>query len=280
MGIPNASSRMAGPMRQLTPQALEGEIHRPIEVTADDMAGLRSDAVVACVRRTLTSRGIVCFRLPEFSNETLFDIASVVGEPAAEGVFAAPASATTRDGLHLLADPIWRPSSPGISLLTAGAGAGGAGGLIAVSRVEVWEMLSPAMRCYLAEMEASHDASLPLALACETPDELRGLAALRERYPPRRNALSVRLGANGKTALGVSPSFTAAIHGVPVEEGRAILDYLKALFDVPDIQHRIEWEEGLVVIWDPRVALLFPFGDSDLPFPVCCAPLKVSREVD
>lgn len=267
-------------MQRLTPQALEGEIHRPIEVLAGDMARLRSEAVVACVQRTLGSRGMVCFRLPEFSSETLFGIASLVGEPSVEGLFAASASATTRDRLHLLADPIWQPMPPDLALLTAGAGTGGEGGLIAVSRIEAWERLSPAMRRYLAGMEACHDASLPLASACETPDELRRLAALRERCPPKRSALPVYLKASGKTALGVSPAFTAAIHDVPVEEGRAILDYLKAIFETPDLQRRIEWEEGLVVVWDPRITLLFPFGDEDLPFPVCCATLKGSRAID
>ncbi len=75
-------------------------------------------------------------------------------------------------------------------------------------------------------------------------------------------------------ALGVSPAFTSAIHGVPVEEGRAILDYLKALFEEPDVQRRIEWEDGLVVIWKPSATLLYPFGDDDISFPVSYAVLK------
>ena len=261
-------------MRRLTPQALKGEIRRPIEVAVEDLPRLHGDAVGACIRRTLCKCGVIRFRLSEISPDILLDVASVIGEPSEQRVYGAHAEQVTRDTLHLLADPIWQQSPPDIALLAAGAGAAGQGGLISASRTMAYEALSPAMKRYLDGMEACHDASQPLASACETPDQLRWLATLRERHPPQRHALSFALAENGKKALGVSPAFTAAIQGVPQEEGRAVLSHLKALFEEPESQCRIEWEEGLVVIWNPRATLLYPYGEEDVPFPVSYVALK------
>ena len=255
-------------MRQLTPQALQGVIHRPIEVAAEDIPRLYGDAEVACIRRTFGQCGVLRFRLSEFSPDALLAIASIIGEQSGRCALGEAVEQVTRDTLHLLVDPIWQQSPPDIALLAAGAGGEGGGGLISASRVSAYEALSPAMKRYLAGMEACHDASLPLAQACETPEQLRWLAALRERYPPRRSALTVQWTGNCTMALGVSPAFTSVIDGVSAEEGRAILDYLKAQFEQPEIQRRIEWEEGLVLIWNPRTILLCPFGDEDVPFPL------------
>lgn len=261
-------------MRRLTPQALEGEIDRPIEVISGDFPGLRRDKMVSCIRRTLRTRGVISFHLSDLSAGTLADIASIVGDPAGDTPLMTFRDKTTRDALQLLADPIWQPSPPELALLATGKGAAGHGGLMIASRVTAYEALSPAMRRYLAGLEACHDAALPLAQTCETPEQLRWLASLRENNPPKRSALSVALAEGGVMALGVSPAYTSAIHGVPGEEGRVVLDYLKALFEEPDAQRRIEWENGLVVIWKPSAALLYPFGDDDVSFPVSYAALK------
>lgn len=261
-------------MRHLNPQAMEGELHRPLEVAVTDLPELHHDAMSAYICRMLSKSGLICFRLSEISPDALFGIASIVGELTDEHSLEASLEDATRDALHLLADPIWRPASPDIALMAVGNGAEGRGGLIAASRVAAHEALSPAMRCYLAGMEACHDASLPLAAVCETPEQLRWLAALREKYPPRTNALLWTLDDGGKVALGISPAFTAALHGAPPEEGRAVLDYLKAQFEAPECQRRIEWEDGLVVVWNPRVTLLHPFGAEQLSFSVSYAALK------
>ncbi|NIJ43029.1 alpha-ketoglutarate-dependent taurine dioxygenase [Parvibaculum indicum] len=261
-------------MRRLTPQALEGEIDRPIKVMPDDLPGLREDRVVSCMRRTLSKCGFVSFYLPDLPAGALADIAAMVGDPLDGASLTTFRDETTQDTLRLLADPIWQPSPPEFALLAAGEGATGHGGVISVSRVAAYEALSPAMRHYLAGLEAVHDAALPLADACETPERLRWLASLRERNPPKRSALSVQLAENGATALGVSPAFTRAIHGVPGEEGRVVLDYLKTLFEAPEAQRRMEWDDGLVLLWKPSAALLFPFGDDGVSFPVSYAALK------
>lgn len=264
-------------MRRLTPQTLEGEIDRPIEVAPGDIAGLRRDEVASCIRRTLRKCGFVSFHLPDRSAGALADIASIVGDPLCDMPLMTFRDRTTHDALQLLSDPIWQPSPPEIALLAAGKGAAGQGGVISVSRVAAYEALSPAMRRYLAGLDAIQDAALPQAESCETPEQLRRLASLREKNPPIRTALAVRLADSGAMALGVSPVFTSAIHGVPGDEGRAVLDHLKTLFEEPDIQRRIAWEDGLVVIWDPRVALLYPFGGDDVSFPVSYAALKEKR---
>ena len=261
-------------MRRLTPQALEGEIDRLIEVMPGDFPELQRDKMVSCIRRTLGTRGFVSLYLPDLSAGILADIASIVGDPLGNPPLTTFRDRTTRDALQLLADPIWQRSPPELALLAAGKGAAGRGGLISASRIAVYEALSPAMRRYLAGLEAYHDAALPLAQTCETPEQLRWLATLRERNPPRRSALAALQAESGTMALGVSPAFTRAIHGVPGEEGRAVLDYLKALFEEPDVQRRIEWEDGLVVIWKPSATLLYPFGDDDISFPVSYAALK------
>lgn len=57
---------------------------------------------------------------------------------------------------------------------------------------------------------------------------------------------------NGKKVLYVNEGFTEQLAGVPEEEGRQLLDYLKQQFSRPEHQVRFKWRPGSMAIWDNR----------------------------
>jgi len=54
------------------------------------------------------------------------------------------------------------------------------------------------------------------------------------------------------TVLYVNRHFTERINELPDEESRSILEFLLQQTARPEIQLRIKWEPGTVVIWDNR----------------------------
>jgi len=57
---------------------------------------------------------------------------------------------------------------------------------------------------------------------------------------------------NGRKVLYVNEGFTEELVGLPADEGRELLTYLKQQFSRPENQVRFKWRPGSLAIWDNR----------------------------
>jgi alpha-ketoglutarate-dependent 2,4-dichlorophenoxyacetate dioxygenase len=88
-------------------------------------------------------------------------------------------------------------------------------------------------------------------------DQIRpGFFTAEERavYPPVRHPLVRVNPVNGCRALFLG-AHASHVEGLPVEEGRALLQALLAHVTRPEFCYRHEWQEGDLVVWDNRCVL-------------------------
>ena len=76
----------------------------------------------------------------------------------------------------------------------------------------------------------------------------------RAAYPPVRHPLVRTNPVNGRKSLFLG-AHASHIEGMPVEEGRALLETLLDHVTQPQFRYRHEWTEGDLVIWDNRCVL-------------------------
>ena len=113
----------------------------------------------------------------------------------------------------------------------------------------LYEALSPSLRGWLDTLQAIH---------------VRDDAAVGRPPPPRFDGRQggpfaalhplVRVHPEtGRKHLFLAPGFTKAIHGLRAGESAALLDYLnEELAGRADLQARVRWTEGDLVVWDNR----------------------------
>ena len=76
----------------------------------------------------------------------------------------------------------------------------------------------------------------------------------RAEYPPVRHPLVRRNPVNGREALFLG-AHASHIVGLPMEDGRALLEKLLEHVTQPQFCYRHEWEVGDLIIWDNRCVL-------------------------
>ena len=76
----------------------------------------------------------------------------------------------------------------------------------------------------------------------------------RAAFPPVRHPLVRVNPVNGRKSLFLG-AHASHIEGMPVEEGRALLETLLDHVTQPQFCYRHEWTEGDLVIWDNRCVL-------------------------
>jgi alpha-ketoglutarate-dependent 2,4-dichlorophenoxyacetate dioxygenase len=84
---------------------------------------------------------------------------------------------------------------------------------------------------------------------------------MRRRFPPARHPLVRRL-PNGRTALYIG-AHASHVVGLPLEEGRELLDALFERATAPRYIYSHGWRAGDLVIWDNRCTLHRAGGDYD-----------------
>jgi sulfonate dioxygenase len=122
------------------------------------------------------------------------------------------------------------------------------GDTLFLSQVEAYERLSPSFQAFLSTLSAVHSGYEQAADAQSAGGHVR-------RAPVSNIHPVVRVHpVTGKKSLFVNEQFTRYIVGFKKEESDAIL---KFLFDhvakSADLQVRVKWEWGTVVVWDNRV---------------------------
>jgi sulfonate dioxygenase len=122
------------------------------------------------------------------------------------------------------------------------------GDTLFLSQVEAYERLSPQFQAFLETLSAVHSGY-------EQANDAQAAGGYVRRAPVSNIHPVVRVHpVTGKKSLFVNEQFTRYIVGFKKEESDAILKFLyDHLAKSADLQARVKWEKGTVVVWDNRV---------------------------
>ena len=132
------------------------------------------------------------------------------------------------------------------------------GDTLFLSQVEAYNRLSSAFQSFLSTLSAFHSGYEQAADARVAEGHVR-------REPVSNIHPVVRVHpVTGQKALFVNEQFTRYIVGFKKEESDAILKFLyDHLAKSADIQIRVKWERGTVVVWDNRITAHSALHDFD-----------------
>ena len=233
-----------------------------------------SDGLIADIRAALLAHKVLFFEDQDLTTVQQRDFARRFGEldvhPLYPGDGDAPEimvldnhaqNPTDNDHWHTDVTYLERPAMAG--MLYARQVPPSGGDTLWASMTAAYQALSPTMRAFLDGLSAVHDFSHAF-----TDSGLAGQAAGREKLDAARLANPpvvhpvVRVHPEtGERALFVNSVFTARIKGLRREESRALLDFLYAHVQRPDLAIRWRWRVGTVAFWDNRCTQHYAVND-------------------
>jgi taurine dioxygenase len=150
-------------------------------------------------------------------------------------------------------DHSFRPGPPiGAVLRAIEVPAAGGDTLFADMRA-VWRRLPSQVRDLVHDLRATHD--IAKWAPEQRVDELHVLAPVVTHPAVRVHPVS------GEKILFVDTAYTTAFVGMKASDSVALLDYLLRQTQVPEVQCRVRWEPGSVVVWDNRAVQHYATGD-------------------
>lgn len=233
-----------------------------------------SDGLIADIRAALLAHKVLFFEDQDLTPVQQRDFARRFGEldvhPLYPGDGDAPEimvldnhaqNPTDNDHWHTDVTYLERPAMAG--MLYARQVPPSGGDTLWASMTAAYQALSPTIRAFLDGLSAVHDFSHAF-----TDSGLAGQAAGREKLDAARLANPpvvhpvVRVHPEtGERALFVNSVFTARIKGLRREESRALLDFLYAHVQRPDLAIRWRWRVGTVAFWDNRCTQHYAVND-------------------
>ena len=220
-----------------------------------EIRGLRLEDVdgerISELRELLAARGVVALRGLPLGPDELVELTSRFGAVLPHPMSPDPAhpqtyrlrtdtSSSYSDGDVWHSDLSWLPAPPSLTFLTLDEQPPVGGDTLFASATTLFDLLSP-----------------PLA------ELLRGLTATHQRPDGPERSLAgavhptvIRHPVSGRAALYVNEGYTRRIDQLHADESRAILDTIfRRTATSPEIQCRIRWQPGTVVIWDNAAVL-------------------------
>ncbi|HEY1962730.1 MAG TPA: taurine dioxygenase [Rhizomicrobium sp.] len=123
--------------------------------------------------------------------------------------------------------------------------------------------LSPAVRAFLAPLDAEHDFTRSFP-----PDHLTSLnvgieryAWARREYPPVAHPLVRTHPETGHDGLFVNSGFTTRVLGLSKAESENILQFLREHIQRPEFVIRWRWKPNTLAFWDNRVTQHYTVDD-------------------
>ena len=120
-----------------------------------------------------------------------------------------------------------------------------------------YDNLPDGLQQRLEGLVAEHDWIHVFGLAMD--DDRK--AALRDKYPIVRHPVVRTHPETGRKTLFVNTNFTRRILDIDPTEGNALLHLLYQQADRPEIQCRVRWQQGTVVMWDNRAVQHYAASD-------------------
>lgn len=120
-----------------------------------------------------------------------------------------------------------------------------------------YDNLSEETRRRIGPLTASHDWSIGYYAEKYAAD----LPRLRAQTPPVTHPVVIAHPRTGRPTLYVNPLFTACIEGLEPGDSDRLLEELFTPATLPELQFRVRWEPGTLILWD-NLALQH-YGASD-----------------
>jgi len=122
------------------------------------------------------------------------------------------------------------------------------GDTLFASQYAAYEALSPRLKAYLDGLTATHSGD-PYY---RRTNALQGIDDRGKIYPKASHPIVRTHPVTRRKALFVNGTFTTHIDGLPLDEGRAMLDFLVAHSTREEFQMRFSWQPHSVAFWDNR----------------------------
>lgn len=117
------------------------------------------------------------------------------------------------------------------------------------SGIAAYEALAPDVKERIDGLTAIHRPNSKAYKLIEDKAELDDYLA---EYSGVQHPVVITHPYSGRKVLYVNEGFTEELVGLPADEGRELLAFLKQQFSRPENQVRFKWQPGSVAIWDNR----------------------------
>jgi len=234
------------------------------EVSGVDLRAPVDEEVIASVREAFVTHEVLVFRGQDLSGDDMIALGSSFGE-----LLVNPFSPNAADQPQLIildnhdanppaltdvwhADETFRAAPPAFTMLHSLIATPLGGGTMFASMRAAYDLLSDRMKAHIAGLTARHDFGRFDSLFPDSPDARRTLHEIELQHPHPSHPVVRIHPETGRPVLYVNNHFTRRINELPEDEGKAILQYLLSRTDLPEIQLRVQWEAGTLVMWDNR----------------------------
>lgn len=233
------------------------------EVTDIDLSTVLAPQVVQCLQATLVKYGVLVFRnQPAMTREAHIALARAFGrtERSAGGEASHPEvvrvvhdrdAPPTENIWHV--DHSFRTTPPVGTVLRAVELPNVGGDTLFADMRAVWQRLPHDVRELVGGLRATHD--IAKWAPEQRVDELRAAAPITAHPAVRVHPDS------GEQILFVNAAYTTSFVGLAATDSATLLDYLLRQVHVPEVQCRVRWEPGMVVVWDNRSVQHYATGD-------------------
>ncbi len=147
------------------------------------------------------------------------------------------------------ADETYRLEPPKFTILKALVVPQLGGDTMFCSMRGAFDFLSDRLQSYLTGLTALHGFGRFRDLL---ESDLATMHEIEKKFPRANHPVVTLHPQTSATVLYVNRHFTERINELPHEESRSILEFLLQQTSRPEIQLRVKWEPGTVVMWDNR----------------------------
>lgn len=241
-----------------------------------DLTQIGSESVRAELRKALVEFQVLFFRNQKLSPDQQIAVAQVFGDPDKAKAFFPRHE--TRKVIEVLeskagsyrygtdqwhADITFVANPPTGTVLYSHIAPASGGDTVWASATAVYDSLPRSLQLYLEELEAVHSfehSGWPGYFE-QIPDGQAAYRKARAEHAPVVHPVVRTHPVTGKKIVYVSPNFTDRIKGLSRQESDALLAFLFARFQRPELQARLRWEENTVAIWDNRATVHYAVTD-------------------
>lgn len=233
-------------------------------ITGVDLGGHLDEALAAALRVALLERGVLVFpgqhhldrpghvALARVFGDVLRQPNGLASQPEVVRIEHGPAAPPTENIWHM--DLSFLPTPPRGAVLRAVVIPEVGGDTLFADMRAVVDELPASVRSALQGLSAVHD--IAKWIEGDKAEELRAAA------PPVEHPVVRIHPESGRPVLNVNRAYTTGICGAEGDpSGDQLLEFLLSRITIPEVQCRIRWQPGHVVVWDNRAVQHYAVGD-------------------
>jgi taurine dioxygenase len=234
-----------------------------VEVTGVDLAQPQPEASLASLRMLLLRHGVLVFRAQsaltragQIAFARHFGVPEVLprgdpDDPEIVRIEHGPDAPPTENIWHC--DMSFRPAPPLGAVLRAIEVPEAGGDTLFADMRDVWARLPDSVRSTLRQLRATHDIA-----KWASPDLAETLRTAAPVHPHPVVAIHPE---TAEEILFVNVAYTTRLDRLSEADSDALLESLFREVAVPEVQCRVRWEPGTVVVWDNRSVQHYACGD-------------------